>query len=140
MPKFEKKKTKQNSSRDIKEIDQILAFKSLFFTLFLGIISFILSVLFNVVDILSILALNKDILVNILNIGIKVITTIAFFFFMLTSIGNYKDLLGKPANWADIMFLFCLSLFQTVRDGIAFGFTFLCLIVFILYFYLIQEV
>lgn len=139
MPKFEKERKKELNSQKNKDFNQDLAFKSLLFTLFLGSIIFIISIIFNVVDILSLLSINQNQLVEILNIGIKVVTPILFFFFMLTSIGNYKDLLGKPADWIDILFLFCISLFQTVRNTIVFGLTLIGLIILILYFYIIQE-
>lgn len=139
MPKFEKEKIKGSKSQKSQEFNQDLAIKSLFFTLFLGVIFFIISIFFNVVDILSLLSLTQTLLLEIINIAIKVITPMIFFLFMLTSIGNYKDLLGKPANWKDIIFLFCLALFQTVRNTVAFTITLIGLILLILYFYIIQE-
>ncbi|MFX1276970.1 MAG: hypothetical protein ACFFBP_06860 [Promethearchaeota archaeon] len=139
MPKFEKERKKASKSQKNQGFDQDLAFKSLVFTLFVGSIFFILSILFNVVDILSVLSLIQHQLIEILDIGIKVITPVLFFLFILTSVGNYKDLLGKPADWKEITFLFCLSLFQTVRNTIAFGLTLVGLILVVLYFYIIQE-
>ena len=139
MPKFEKENNLKLKSQKSQEFNQNLAYKSLIYTFFLGIIFFIVSILFNVADILALLALDQGLLLEILNSAIKVLTALGFFFFMLISIGNYKDLLGKPANWKDIAFLFCISLFQTVRNTIVFGLTLLGLILLILYFYIIQE-
>jgi Na+/serine symporter len=139
MPKFEKEKVSE--SQKSQEFNQDFAFKSLIFTLLLGILFFILSILFNVVDIISlILASEGGLIIEIFNTAIKVLTSLAFFFFILTSIGNYKDLLGKPADWKEIAFLFCLSLFQTVRNTYAFGLTLLGLILMVFYFYIIQEI
>jgi len=139
MPKFKKEDVKKNQSQKSQEFNQDFAFKSLLFTLLLGIIFFILSILFNVADVLSLLVSEQTLILEIFNTIIKVLTSLAFFFFILISIGNYKDILGKPANWKDIAFLFCLSLFQTVRNTSAFGLTLLGLILLILYFYIIQE-
>ena len=139
MPKFEKEITDKSKNRQ--EFNQDFAFKSLISTLLLGIFFFIISILFNVADIFSLFLASEEILIlEIFNTAIKVLTSLAFFFFMLISIGNYKDLLGKPANWKDIAFLFCLTLFQTVRNTYAFSITLLGLVLMILYFYIIQEV
>jgi len=139
MPKFEKGKL--NKSQKSQEFNQDFAFRSLLFSLLLGIFFFIISILFNVADIFSLLLTSEEVLIlEILNVAIKVLASLAFFFFMLISIGNYKDLLGKPANWKDIAFLFCLTLFQTVRNTFAFGITLFGLILMVLYFYIIQEV
>ena len=139
MPKFEK--GKENKSQKSQEFNQDFAFRSLLFSLLLGIFFFIISILFNVADIFSLLLTSEEVLIlEILNVAIKVLASLAFFFFMLISIGNYKDLLGKPANWKDIAFFFCLTLFQTVRNTFAFGITLFGLILMVLYFYIIQEV
>ena len=139
MPKFEKEKV--SKSQKSQEFNQDFAFKSLLFSLSLGILFFIISILFNVADILSLLLASEEVLIlEIINTAIKVLTSLAFFFFMLISIGNYKDLLGKPANWKDIIFIFCLTLFQTVRNTYAFVITLIGLILMVLYFYIIQEV
>jgi hypothetical protein len=58
---------------------------------------------------------------------------------MMISVGNYKELTGKPLGWKELLLLIILSLGQTLIDLWVFGFTFIGLLVMILYLYLIQE-
>ena len=58
---------------------------------------------------------------------------------MMISLGNYKELTGKPVKSKEILFLFGLSLVQTIRSLIVFIFTLIALLLVIFYLYLIQE-
>ena len=138
MPKFQKDSRKESNSMDKQSFNEDFAFRSLLITTIIGIICFIASIFFNVVEIFSILIFQNNIF-NIIDLAIRVSTILFFFFFMTISLGNYKDLLGKPSDWKEITFLFCLSLLQTIRNIFVFGFTLFGLIIILLYLYLIQE-
>ena len=138
MPKFQKDPRKESKSMDKQSFNEDFAYRSLLITTIIGITCFIVSIFFNVVEIFSILIFQNTIF-NIIDIAIRVSMILFFFFFMTISLGNYKDLLGKPSDWKEITFLFCLSLFQTMRNIFVFGFTLFGLIIILLYLYLIQE-
>ena len=69
MPKFEKENNLKLKSQKSQEFNQNLAYKSLIYTFFLGIIFFIVSILFNVADILALLALDQGLLLEIAHPG-----------------------------------------------------------------------
>ena len=74
-----------------------------------------------------------------LDVLIKVATILLFFLFMMISVGNYKELTGKPLGWKELLLLIILSLGQALIDLWVFGFSFFGLLVIIFYLYLIQE-
>ncbi|KKL89943.1 hypothetical protein LCGC14_1909620 [marine sediment metagenome] len=58
---------------------------------------------------------------------------------MITSIGNYKELIGKPVDWKGLMLLFVISLGQTLLNIWVFIFTLFGLILILIYLTLVQE-
>lgn len=137
MPKFEKSTNKKLIKGQ--DLNDQFAFRSLLVGLILGGIFFLISILFNVADILSLTDLMQNAPIVIVDIVIKVISPLLFFFFMIISLGNYKNLLGKPLDWKDLFILFILSLFQTIRNSTVFGITLLALLGIVFYIYITQE-
>ena len=74
-----------------------------------------------------------------LNVLIQVVTILLFFLFIMISVGNYKELTGKPLDWKELLLLIVLSLGQTLLNLWVFAFTFIGLFVIIIYLYLVQE-
>ncbi|GAG64796.1 unnamed protein product, partial [marine sediment metagenome] len=62
-----------------------------------------------------------------------------FFIFLTISIGNYKELTGKPLDFKFIALIFIFSLIQSFRDSIVFSFTLVGLLLIIVYLIFIQE-
>jgi hypothetical protein len=135
MPKIQKEPSKSREKQGFKEN---FAFRSLLITTIIGIMCFLVSIFINLAEILSAL-LYQNFLFNVIEIVVRVSVILFFFFFMVVSLGNYKDLLGKPSDWKEMLFLFCLSLLQTIRNIYVFGLTLLGLIIILFYLYLIQE-
>jgi len=75
----------------------------------------------------------------IIDIIIKMVAILLFFFFMVISIGNYKELTGRPLDFKLIVLMFVLSLLQAFRDPIVFTFTLFGLAIIIIYMFFVQE-
>ena len=138
MPKFQKEPGKESRIRENQSFNEDFAFRSLIITTIVGVACFIISILVNVVEIYSILNIQNSFF-DLIDLIIRISVVLLFFFFMTISLGNYKDLLGKPSNWQEIAFLFFLSIIQTMRNIYVFGFTVLGLVIFTCYLYLIQD-
>ena len=82
---------------------------------------------------------NENILFQTLDITIKVLVILFFFIFMTISIGNYKELTGKPLDLKLIVLIFIFSLIQSFRDAIVFSFSLIGLLLIIVYLFLVQE-
>ena len=117
--------------------DDKFAFKSVIRSTVLGGIFFIVSILFNG-EILEIFD-TSILLWNMIDSIIKVIFILLFFIFMIISMGNYKELTGKPLNFKDIILLSVLSLIQAFRNPIVFIFTLAGLLILLAYLYLLQD-
>jgi len=135
MPKIQKEPSKSGEKQGFKED---FAFSSLLITTIIGIACFIVSIFINMAEVLSAF-LYQNSLFSVIEIVVRVSVVLFFFFFMVISLGNYKDLLGKPSDWKEVLFLFCLSFLQTIRNIYVFGFTLFGLIIILFYLYLIQE-
>ncbi len=81
----------------------------------------------------------KETLWEILDNTIKVSVILFAFFFMMISLGNYKELTGKPIDMKEMLLLVGLSLIQTFRNIWVFTFTLISLPLIMLYFYVVQE-
>ena len=138
MPKFQKEPGKESKIREKQSFNEDFAFRSLIITTVVGVACFIISILVNVVEIYSILNIQNSFF-DLIDLIIRISVVLLFFFFMTISLGNYKDLLGKPSNWQEIAFLFFLSILQTMRNIYVFGFTVLGLVILTCYLYLIQD-
>jgi hypothetical protein len=137
MSKIPKQNEKEIKSKEKYRSDEKFAFRSVIVSATLGGIFFILSLLFNT-EILSIF-MNRDIFWTSIDITIKVITILLFFLLMITSIGNYKELVGKPLNWKEMLLLVLLSIGQTILNVWVFVFTVFGLAILLIYLYIIQE-
>ena len=82
---------------------------------------------------------SENILLQTLDITIKVLVILFFFIFMTISIGNYKELMGKPLDLKLIVLILIFSLVQSFRDSLVFSFSLIGLLLIIVYLFLIQE-
>jgi len=137
MSKIPKDQIKEQKSKIKRRSDDKFAYRTVIISCVLSIIFYAISLLFNV-GVISIFT-NINILFNMLDVLIKVATILLFFLFMMISVGNYKELTGKPLNWKELLLLIVLSLGQTLLNLWVFAFTFIGLLVIIIYLYIVQE-
>ncbi len=137
MSKIPKKSGKEVKTSKQYYTDENFAYRSVIISTIFGGIFYLISLLFNL-GIVSILP-NQNILWNIIDIFIKVLVILLFFMFMITSIGNYKELTGKPLNWKELILLISLSIGQTILNLWIFIFTLFGLLIVLIYLYLVQE-
>jgi hypothetical protein len=137
MPKFKKRPKKSSKSKRITERDERLILKSLKNSAILAGIFLTLSLLFNT-EIVKYF-MNRGIYWDILDVSIKVSLILLSFLFMMISLGNYKELTGKPVGLKEILLLVGLSLVQTMKNLYVFIFTLIGLGLLLIYLYLIQE-
>ena len=92
---------KENHLKKNQVSDDKFAFKSVIRSTVFGGIFFIVSILFNG-EILEIFD-TSILLWNFIDSIIKVVFIMLFFIFMIISMGNYKELTGKPLNFKNII-------------------------------------
>jgi hypothetical protein len=138
MSKFKKKKSKSKVVTDKSKLNEKFAYRSVLVTAILSGIFLVASLLFNT-QIITIFMIKNTIWYYI-DIIIKVLVLLLFFLFSLISIGNYKELSGKPLDFKIIILLFIITLIQAYRNSWVFGFTFIGLIILIAYFYFVQDI
>ena len=137
MSKIPKQKEKEQKLKRKSRSDENFAFRSVIVSAIFGGLFFVISLFFNT-GIISIL-MNRDIFWTFIDTSIKVIAILLFFLFMITSIGNYKELIGKPLNWREILLLILFSIGQTILNVWVFIFTLFGLALLLIYLYIIQE-
>ncbi len=137
MSKIPKDQIKEQKSKIKRKSEDKFAYRTVIISCVLSIIFYAISLLFNV-GVISIFT-NINILFNMLDVLIKVGTILLLFLFMMISVGNYKELTGKPLNWKELLLLIVLSLGQTLLNLWVFAFTFIGLLVIIIYLYIVQE-
>ena len=130
---MQKMKTLKNSN----QIKENLAFKSLTISIILSGVFLIVSLFLNGGVIT--LFMNKGFIWEVIDVSLKVSSILLCFLFSLISIGNYKDLTGKPLDWKELLLLFSLSLVQTFRSLWVFLITLMGLLVLLFYLYITQE-
>lgn len=130
-PETTSKKGKRVNSKDN------FAYKTVVVSAILGGFFLLLSLLFN--GYIIIIFMDIDVLFDIIDVLIKSGVILLFFLFAIISIGNYKELTGKPIEMREVILLFFLSLFQSVLHPYVFLLTLIGLGVLIFYLYLIQE-
>ncbi|MBD3342756.1 MAG: hypothetical protein GF353_26905 [Candidatus Lokiarchaeota archaeon] len=144
MPKYKKrpeKLTKSKKQRIRKREQEIL--KTIRISALLGGIFLLISFLFNVTHwfedgiITKIIA--RETLWDIVDNSIKALTILLCFLFMTTSIGNYKELTGKPLKLWEVIVLVGLSLLQTFRNFWVFLIASISLGIAVFYLYLVQD-
>jgi hypothetical protein len=137
MSKVPKDQIKEQKIKIKRRSDDKFAYRTVIISCSLGLIFYIISLLFNF-GIISIFR-NNNAFFALVEIFIEVAVILLFFLFMMISIGNYKELMGDPLNWKEFILLLILSLGQTILNFLVFIITFIGLILIILYFYLVQE-
>jgi formate/nitrite transporter FocA (FNT family) len=137
MSKTKKKPKKTSKSKRITERDEKGILKSLRKSAVLAGVFITLSLLFNT-EIITYF-MNRGIYWDIVDVSIKVSLILFSFLFMMVSIGNYKELTGKPVGLKEIVLLIGLSLVQTMKNLYVFIFTLIGLLLLLVYLYLIQE-
>jgi len=136
MSKFKKDKKRDNRLNK-KVFNEEFAYRTVIKSVFFAGVFFTLSILFNM-EIITFFV-NLGGLWFIIDIIIKLVAILLFFFFMVISIGNYKELTGRPLDFKLILLMFVLSLLQAFRDPIVFTFTFFGLAIIIIYMFFVQE-
>lgn len=141
MPKFKKERKKESKSKRIP--DDKLILKSVKISVILAGVFLVLSLFFNGTEWffegIIIKYVKKEIYWEILDYTIKTSVIVLEFFFMMISLGNYKELTGKPVKLNEILFLLGLSLIQTIRSLVVFILTLVGVFAILFYLYLIQE-
>lgn len=133
-----KSSNKKVNSKAKQAFNEKFAYRSVIISVIFGGIFLIISLFFNI-EIITYF-MDKNILFDIIDILIKTSAILLFFFFMMVSIGNYKELVGKPISWKEFLFLIVLSLGQSILNLWVFVFTLFGIIFILIYFYLIQEI
>ena len=126
MSKILKKSEKEVNSKITQNRDEIFAYRSVIISAILSGIFFIGSLFFNL-KIITVF-LNQSLLWNLLNILIGTILILLFFFFMIVSLGNYKELVGNPISWKEILLIILFSLGQSILNLWVFILSFLGII------------
>ncbi|MFX1408745.1 MAG: hypothetical protein ACFFA6_00200 [Promethearchaeota archaeon] len=138
MSNISKHTDKKANSKAKQGIDEKFAYRSVIISVILGGIFLTISIFFNI-EIITIFE-GRNILWDIIDVIIKTGAILLFFFFMMISIGNYKELVGKPVNWKEILLLIVLSLGQSILNPWVFILTLIGLLFILIYLYLIQEI
>lgn len=137
MSKIRKNSTKTESIKRKSKLIEKTAYRSVILSGILGGVFLILSIMING-EFIVIFTSDELLWVGI-DITLKVLIILLFFIFMMISIGNYKELTGKPIDFKLILLVLFLSLIQAFRDSTVFSFTLIGLLVVIVYFYVVQE-
>ena len=137
MSKIRKDTAKSESPKRKPKFVEKAAYRSVIVSCILGGVFFILSIIIN--GEIIIVFTSDDLLWVSIDIVLKVLIILFFFFFMMISIGNYKELTGKPIDFKIIMLIFIISLIQSFKNSIVFSFTLICLLVIVVYLYVVQE-
>jgi len=137
MSKIPRDQSREHSLKNKRKFEEIFAYRTVIISTVLGIIFYVVSFLFN--REIIIISTNNNLLLDLINTLIKVVTILLFFLFMMISIGNFKELSGKPLDWKELLLLFILSLGQAILDSLVFTFTLVGLIILLIYLYVVQE-
>jgi len=137
MSKIKKENLKSGTVNRKPKLKEKSAHRSVILSAVIAGILLVISILLNG-GYLSLFA-NENLLLQTLDITVKVLVILFFFIFMTISIGNYKELMGKPLNLKLIVLIFIFSLIQAFRDSIVFSFSLNGLILIIVYLFLVQE-
>jgi len=137
MPKFKSKPKKPSKSEKFSEDNKSFILRSLKISAVLSGIFLTCSLFLNAEIITCFM--NRGIYWDILDVAIKVSLILFGFLFMIISIGNYKELTGKPVRSKEVLLLVGLALGQTVKNLYVFIFTLIGVVLMLTYLYLIQE-
>ncbi len=131
------KDTKRKIYREKAKFIEKAAYRSVILSGILGGVFLVLSIMLNGEFI--IIFTSDDLLFVSIDTVLKVLMILLFFFFMMISIGNYKELTGKPIDFKMILLIFILSLVQSFKNLIVFSFALISLLVIVVYLYVVQE-
>jgi len=137
MSKIRKGNNNLKRETDNQVNNENFAYKSVILSAVLAGIFLLISILLNG-EILTFFTSDITI-IYVIGIILRVTIILLFFIFMMISIGNYKELSGKPVDFKFVILIFIFSLAQGFRDPIVFFFSFVGLIFLLVYIYLIQE-
>ncbi|MFX0041414.1 MAG: hypothetical protein ACFE8L_00750 [Candidatus Hodarchaeota archaeon] len=132
-----KSPNKKANSKVKQAFNEKFAYRSVIISVIFGGIFLTISIFFNI-EIITVF-MDKNVLFDIIDIFIKTSVILLFFFFMMISIGNYKEIVGKPISWKEFLFLIILSLGQSILNLWVFIFSVIGIIIILIYLYLIQE-
>lgn len=143
MPKFKKPTQKKSRSRRNYSRDRY-AYRTVVVSTIAGCLFLLASYFFNGTSwfldgIFSMHLVEKETLWEVVDNTIKVSVILLTFYFFLISLGNFKELTGKPVEIKDLVLLIVLSLLQAFRNPWVFLFTCVSLPVLIIYVYLAQD-
>lgn len=130
MAKFRKNTDNEKSMEEF-------AYRTVILTAIMAGFLFIISLLFNG-EFVSLTIISNNLVIQIIENIIRIGSIVFFYIFIITSIGNYKELTGKPVTWIELTFFFIISLIQAVLDLLVFSFTFLGLVIVVIYFWIVQ--
>ena len=137
MSKIKKEKLNSGTVKRKPKLKEKSAYRSVILSGLIGGVLLIASILLNGGYLT--LFTSEILLFQTLDITIKVLVILFFFIFMTISIGNYKELTGKPLDLKFILIIFIFSIIQSFRDSIVFSFSFIGLLLIVVYLFLVQE-
>ena len=143
MPKIAKSSNKSSKKRDIESQKaklKLKMFKSSRTTYFITISCLIISFIFNG----NILAnetgwgSSSSTAISVLDIIIRSLSVILFFFFGMISVANWQELRGYVMTWKEMAVLLILSLIQTTIKGNVFLISLIGISLVLTYLYFVQ--
>ena len=137
MSKVKKEHLTSGTANRKPKLKEKSAYRSVILSAVIGGILLIISILLNG-EYLSLFA-SEEFFLQTLDITVKVLVILFFFIFMTISIGNYKELTGKPLDLKLIVLILIFSLIQAFRDSIVFSFSLIGLLLIMVYMFLVQE-
>jgi len=137
MSKVKNKHLKSGTANRKPKLKEKSAYRSVILSAVIGGMLLVISILLNG-GYLSLFA-SEDLFLQTVDITIKVLVILFFFIFITISIGNYKELTGKPLDLKLIVLIFIFSLIQAFRDSIVFSFSLIGLLIIMVYLFLVQE-
>ncbi|GAG84759.1 unnamed protein product [marine sediment metagenome] len=137
MSKIRKDTVKSESPKRKSKIIEKAAYRSVILSGLLGGVFLALSIIING-EIIIVFTSDELLWVSI-DIILKVLIILFFFFFIMISVGNYKELTGKPIDFKIILLIFIISLIQSFKNSTVFSFTLVGLLVIVVYLYVVQE-
>jgi len=137
MSKIKKENLKSGTVNRKPKLKEKSAHRSVILSAVIAGILLVISILLNG-GYLSLFA-SENILLQTLDITVKVLVILFFFIFITISIGNYKELTGKPLDLKLIALIFIFSLIQSFRDSTVFSFSLIGLLLMMAYLFLVQE-
>ena len=137
MSKINKNSVKPQPTKKKERLEEKFAYRSVILSAIFGGLFFTISILLNG-EIITLFQGDNPFLLA-LDITIKVLVILIFNILIMVSLGNYKELTGKPVDFKIIGLLFFFSLIQAFRNSLVFSFTLGGLLVIVLYLYLVQE-